>query len=61
VFFASDRALPLTALVARAAQRHDGETLLGEAATARFAGHAAVLRDDFAPVDQLVTQSTGVT
>jgi spermidine synthase len=61
VFFASDRALALSALAARAAQRHDGETLLGDAATARFAGRAGVLRDDFAPVDQLVTESNGVT
>jgi spermidine synthase len=61
VFFASDRALPLSALAARAAERRDGETLLAEGATARFAAHAVVLRDDFAPVDQLFTPSSGVT
>ncbi len=61
VFFASDRPLPEEALVAAAQRRADGEVLYGESAVAAFAGHADVLRDDFAPVDQLITQSTGVT
>jgi spermidine synthase len=56
VFFASDRPLPLTALAAAARQRRDGEALYAEPAVAAFAGHADVLRDDYAPVDQLVTQ-----
>lgn len=61
VFFASDGPLPLRALVAAARRRGDGEAVWGESQVASFAGQAGVLRDDFAPVDQLVTQSTGVT
>ncbi|MDQ6803438.1 MAG: spermidine synthase, partial [Actinomycetota bacterium] len=55
VFFASDRPLPLSALAAAARQRRDGEALYAESAVAAFAGHAGALRDDYAPVDQLVT------
>lgn len=61
VFFASDRPLPQEALVAAARRRRDGESVYGDAEVAVFAGQSGVLRDDFAPVDQLVTQSTGVT
>jgi len=61
VFFASDRPLPEAALAAAARRRGDGEALYGGPAVAAFAARAEVLRDDFAPVDQLVTQATGVT
>lgn len=59
VFFASDEPLPLRALAAASGARHDGEELLDEAALARFVGDTRALRDDYAPVDQLVTLSTG--
>lgn len=55
VFFASDRPLPLSALAASARRRRDGEVLHAEPAVAAFAGSAQVLRDDYAPVDQLIT------
>lgn len=59
VLFASDRRLPLPALAARARSRRDGEILYAESALARFVRGVQVLRDDYAPVDQLVTLSTG--
>jgi spermidine synthase len=59
VFFASDRPLPLNALAQAAARRADGEVVYPEPAVAAFAGHADVLRDDYSPVDQLLTQPLG--
>jgi spermidine synthase len=56
VFFASDRPLPVSALAVSARRRHDGVVLYAEPAVATFAKSALVLRDDYAPVDQLVTR-----
>ncbi len=53
--FASDRPLPLAALAAGARERRDGETLRSGPAFERFVAGAQVLRDDHAPVDQLLT------
>ncbi|MFZ0043458.1 MAG: fused MFS/spermidine synthase, partial [Solirubrobacteraceae bacterium] len=55
VFFASDRPLPLGALATSPRRRHDGLALYAEPAVASFAKNALVLRDDYAPVDQLIT------
>lgn len=57
VFFASDEPLPLAALIAGARERRDGETLEAGASLVRFVEHAQVLRDDYAPVDQLITRN----
>jgi len=55
VFFASDQPLPLAALTAGARERRDGETLKTGSSLVRLVAHAQVLRDDYAPVDQLIT------
>jgi hypothetical protein len=55
VVLASDRPLPLDAVRANLTER-GGELMLADGAdTARFAGDARILTDDFAPVDQLLT------
>jgi spermidine synthase len=58
VVVASAAPLPVDALRARLA--HRGSTLAVAAgdAVARFTGDATVLRDDYAPVDQLITHPT---
>jgi spermidine synthase len=55
VLLASDAPLPLEALRARAGARDEGEEVASGSAAQAFAGEARVLRDDFAPVDQLLT------
>ena len=55
VLLASTEPLPLDALARRLAERGPW-VVAGEAETVRFAGTARVLTDDYAPVDQLVTQ-----
>jgi len=56
VFLAADRPLP-TRELRLAAERdpQEAELVSDRAAVERFAGDAAVLTDDFAPVDQLLT------
>jgi spermidine synthase len=54
VLLASRRPLPLLRLTAELERRQPGWSALDEEGTRRFAGTAAVLRDDFAPVDQLI-------
>jgi spermidine synthase len=58
VLVASDRALPVDALLARAARRGEPASVIGRAEVERFAGRAQVLTDDDAPVDQLLTPYT---
>ena len=55
VIVASATTLPLDALRSRLSARESGLDVGAGAAVARFAGGAAVLRDDYAPVDQLIT------
>ncbi|WP_214367713.1 fused MFS/spermidine synthase [Pseudonocardia sp. H11422] len=55
VLVASDRELDRAALEARLAAAGEPGAVLDPAATRRFAGDAAVLTDDHAPVDQLLT------
>ena len=55
VLVASDRVLPVEALLVRAATRQEPAAVVGRAAVERFAGRARVLTDDDAPVDQLLT------
>jgi MFS family permease len=57
VIVASAEPLPLAALRARLQQRGSGLAVASGGAVGRFAGDAAVLTDDFAPVDQLLTRS----
>jgi spermidine synthase len=62
VVVASASPLPLDAVRARLAQRRSSLAVAGGDAVARFAGDAMILRDDYAPVDQLIThppQRTG--
>jgi len=56
VVVASAGQLPLAALSRRLAQRGTAVEVAGGDATRRFAGGAPVLRDDYAPVDQLITR-----
>ena len=56
VIVASASPLPAAALRARLAQRGGGLAVADGDAVARFAGGAMVLRDDYAPVDQLLTR-----
>jgi MFS family permease len=53
VIVASDLPLDLAGLAARAAARGEPGSVLGDDRTREFAGAAAVLTDDWAPVDQL--------
>jgi MFS family permease len=55
VIVASDLPLDVAALAERAALRGEGASVLDTAAALRFAGDAAVLSDDWAPVDQLIS------
>ena len=55
VLVASDRALPVDALLKRAGERGEPASVVGRATVERFAGQAQVLTDDNAPVDQLLT------
>ena len=55
VLAASDRPLPVDALLARAAKRGEAGAVADRAVAERFAGNAQVLTDDDAPVDQLIT------
>lgn len=55
VLLASPSPLPLDEIAANLQRRQLVWSILDDAATARFAGDAAVLRDDHAPVDQLIT------
>lgn len=55
VLVASNRALPVDALLDRAAARNEPDSVIGRAQVERFAGQARVLTDDDAPVDQLLT------
>ena len=54
VLVASDRPLDVPGLAARAAAREEPGSVLDDAAARRFAGDAAVLTDDRAPVEQLL-------
>ena len=55
VLVASDRALPVDALLERARARGEPASVIGRTEVERFAGDAQVLTDDDAPVDQLLT------
>ncbi|HYW24591.1 MAG TPA: fused MFS/spermidine synthase [Terriglobales bacterium] len=55
VVVASAAPLPLDALRARLAQRRSTLAVAGGDAVSRFTGDAMILRDDYAPVDQLLT------
>jgi spermidine synthase len=55
VVLASASPLPLDALRARLSQRKSSWGVAAGDAVSRFAGDAMVLRDDYAPVDQLLT------
>jgi len=55
VLVASDRALPVAALLSKAGSRGEPSSVIGRTEVERFAGHAQVLTDDDAPVDQLLT------
>lgn len=55
VLLASSTRLPLDDVADRVERTTPRWTLLDPAATARFAGDGAVLTDDYAPVDQLIT------
>ena len=56
VYVASDRALPLAAIMAAQAKRSAPLVAIDEPAKIdRFQGKAIVLTDNFAPVDQLFT------
>ena len=56
VVVASAGQLPLTALSRRLAQRRTPVEVADRAAARRFAAGSPVLRDDYAPVDQLITR-----
>ena len=56
VAVASAGQLPLAALSRRLAQRATPVKVAGRDATRRFAAGSPVLRDDYAPVDQLITR-----
>lgn len=56
VAVASAGQLPLAALSRRLAQRATPVKVAGRDATLRFAAGSPVLRDDYAPVDQLITR-----
>jgi predicted membrane-bound spermidine synthase len=55
VLVASDRTLPVNALLGRAASGREPSSVIGRTEVERFAGQAQVLTDDDAPVDQLLT------
>jgi spermidine synthase len=55
VLAASDTSIDLEAALARSAERPDETAALAGDGLARWVGDAGVLRDDFAPVDQLLT------
>jgi spermidine synthase len=55
ILLASDRPLPLGAVRARIIARGTGEAAAGGRAAWRFYAGAPVLRDEYAPVDQLLT------
>lgn len=55
VLLASDGPLPERGLLRRAARRPERESLISGARLRRFAGAGPRLRDDYAPVDQLIT------
>jgi hypothetical protein len=55
VVVASAEPLPLDAIRARLAQRRSTMEVAGGGAVSRFTGDAMILRDDYAPVDQLIT------
>ena len=55
VLVASDRALPVNALIGRAGARGEPDSVIGRSEVERFAGRARLLTDDDAPVDQLLT------
>ncbi len=55
VLVASNRALPIDALLERARARGEPASVIGRVGVERFAGQARVLTDDDAPVDQLLT------
>jgi SAM-dependent methyltransferase len=55
VLVASDRALPVAALLRRSGARDAPASVVGRAGAQQFAGQAQVLTDDDAPVDQLLT------
>jgi spermidine synthase len=55
VVVASAAPLPVAAIRARLAQRGSGLAVSDGAAVTRFASGAMILRDDYAPVDQLIT------
>lgn len=55
VLVASDRALPVDALLERAVARGEPASVIGRTEVERFAGDARILTDDRAPVDQLLT------
>jgi spermidine synthase len=59
VLLASMSPLPAAAVAARLEQRGSALAVANGAATARFAAGAMVLRDDYAPVDQLLTRPAG--
>ena len=58
VLVASQREIDVGAMVSAVNANGDGDRVLDADATDDFAGHAKVLRDDFAPVDQYI-QSSG--
>jgi SAM-dependent methyltransferase len=55
VLVASDRPIPVAALLSRAGARGEPSSVIGRAEVERFAGQAQVLIDNDAPVDQLLT------
>jgi len=55
VVVASDRPIDVSALTERAEERGEPGSVLDGAAALRFAQHAPVLTDDWAPVDQLIS------
>jgi len=56
ILVGSDAPIPIDAILARNAARGDDESALTDGAARAFAQGARVLTDDFAPVDQLITQ-----
>ncbi|HKA48904.1 MAG TPA: spermidine synthase, partial [Candidatus Dormibacteraeota bacterium] len=56
VAVASAGELPLASLSQRIAERGTPVKVAGRDATRRFAAGSPVLRDDYAPVDQLITR-----
>jgi spermidine synthase len=55
ILLASQAPLPLRRVRARIAAREGGEAITNGLALRRFAGRAPVLRDEYAPVEQLLT------